>query len=41
MVNKPMEVLVLSMADSTVSIQPDVWLTAYPIPFESMTLELQ
>jgi len=41
MQNESIEVLVLGLNDGMASVQPDVWLTAYPIPFESKILRLE
>lgn len=38
---KEIEVVVLGFAKQMKSVQPEVWLTAYPIPFESKTLTLR
>ena len=38
---EPMHVLLLGLNDGMASVQPQVWLTAYPIPFENNILELQ
>ena len=38
---KEIEVVVLGFGKAMKSVQPEVWLTAYPIPFESKTLILR
>ena len=41
MVGRKIEVVVLGLADGMLDFKPEVWITAYPIPFEYKTLVLE
>ena len=41
MVGKKIDAVVLGLRDGEVDIEPEVWITAYPIPFEAKELVLQ
>ena len=40
MVGKPCELVVLAFDPENLGFTPDLWLTAYPIPFQEKTLIL-
>jgi len=41
MADQPIEVIVLGFGEEMATIKPEVWITAYPLPFEEQMLVLE
>ena len=40
-VGREIEVVILGLKDGVAEFRPEVWITAYPAPFQGMLLELK